>query len=71
MLRIKKSDLQALIDTITEASNTLDNIEIGLDEANDAVKRAIRTLENTPGDVGDCTEEVEELEEDDIEVKDE
>lgn len=62
IVRVKKKDLQGLIDANTEAYNALDNITMSLDNVQEGVKKAFNALEDAPTSVDDLIVEDEEEE---------
>lgn len=60
IVKIKKSDLQALIDANTEAYNLLDEASTFASNAAENVKRAFSILEDVPLEINDIIVEDEE-----------
>jgi len=54
---------QEIVDLITKCYNKLENIETGLDEANQTVKEVISILEEMPSEVEQIEDDEEEEDE--------
>jgi len=64
IVKVKKSDLEKLIDANTKVYNILDDITISSTEVGEKVKEAFSILEDAPSEISDIIveEEVEEKE---------
>jgi len=60
IVKIKRSDLKALMDANTEAYNLLDNISTYVSEVETAIKRSLSVLEDVPSDMSDLIIEDED-----------
>lgn len=68
IVKVKRSDLQGLIDANIEAYNILDEIDKYADDTSEGIKRAFRRLEDVPSEVSDMIVEDEDVEEDDVKI---
>lgn len=60
IVKVKRSDLQGLIDTNMEAYNLLDEIVTASHNVSDKVSKAFKTLEDAPTEVSDIIVEDED-----------
>lgn len=68
IVKVKRSDLQGLIDANIEAYNILDEIDKYADDTSEGIKRAFRRLEDVPTEISDMIVEDEDVEEADVEI---
>lgn len=62
IVRVKKSDLEKLINANVEAYNKLDEISTSATDVEEGIKSAFRTLEDMPTELSDIIVEEEEKE---------
>lgn len=68
IIKVRRSDLQELIDANIEAYNILNEIDKYADDTSEGIKRAFRRLEDVPTEVSDMIVEDEDVEEADVEI---
>jgi len=53
IIKVRKSELQKLLDANVEAFSILDGLTTDIDDVNSLVKKAFRSLEDAPAEISD------------------